>query len=301
MSAGGTPAAEIDIDEGVVGALLRDQAGELAGQTLSRFGEGFDNVLYRLGERWMVRLPRRAMSAALVEGEQRCLPAIARGLSTSVPAPVVTGVPGSGFPWHWSIVPWIEGDDADLAPLIPTSQADWLQFLSELHSLTVVEPPQNPYRGVPLADRATAIEERLVTLERVTDLVTPSLRACWAVALEADSQSGQRSWCWVHGDLHPRNVLTRDGDLSAVIDWGDLCAGDPATDIASIWMHFPEAAPALEAEIAASGRYDAHIIARARGWAISFGALLADTGRVDDERHYAVGARTLKAVATAAH
>jgi len=31
---------------------------------------------------------------------------------------------------------------------------------------------------------------------------------------------------WLHGDLHPGNVLVSDGCLSGVIDFGDLTSGD---------------------------------------------------------------------------
>jgi aminoglycoside phosphotransferase (APT) family kinase protein len=35
----------------------------------------------------------------------------------------------------------------------------------------------------------------------------------------------------LHGDLHPANVLTADGTICGVIDFGDLFAGDPACDL----------------------------------------------------------------------
>jgi aminoglycoside phosphotransferase (APT) family kinase protein len=41
---------------------------------------------------------------------------------------------------------------------------------------------------------------------------------------------------------HPRNILVDRGRLSAVIDWGDVTRGDPATDLAAIWMLFPSRA-----------------------------------------------------------
>lgn len=35
----------------------------------------------------------------------------------------------------------------------------------------------------------------------------------------------------LHGDLHLRHVFTRDGRVTALIDWGDALAGDPAYDL----------------------------------------------------------------------
>jgi hypothetical protein len=45
---------------------------------------------------------------------------------------------------------------------------------------------------------------------------------------------------WLHGDLHPANVLTADGTICGVIDFGDLFAGDPACDLAAAWILLPD-------------------------------------------------------------
>lgn len=38
---------------------------------------------------------------------------------------------------------------------------------------------------------------------------------------------------WVHGDLHPANVVVTRGTLSGVVDFGEVFAGDPAADLAA--------------------------------------------------------------------
>jgi aminoglycoside phosphotransferase (APT) family kinase protein len=43
----------------------------------------------------------------------------------------------------------------------------------------------------------------------------------------------------LHGDPHPLNLVVRDGQLAAVIDFGDLCAGDPASDLSAAWIVIP--------------------------------------------------------------
>ncbi|MFI1992252.1 hypothetical protein [Actinoplanes sp. NPDC020271] len=47
--------------------------------------------------------------------------------------------------------------------------------------------------------------------------------AVWHDALDARPWAGPA--LWLHGDLHPAGVLTRDGTLCGVADLGDLCAG----------------------------------------------------------------------------
>lgn len=39
----------------------------------------------------------------------------------------------------------------------------------------------------------------------------------------------------VHGDVAPGNILVKDGQLCAVIDFGILGVGDPACDAAMAW------------------------------------------------------------------
>jgi aminoglycoside phosphotransferase (APT) family kinase protein len=93
----------------------------------------------------------------------------------------------------------------------------------------------------------------------------------WQRALSAPAWSGRP--LWIHGDLHPGNLLVANGHLSAVIDFGDLAAGDPATDLSFIWMLLPAAArPPMLAS--ARGRHytiDDAMRARARGWALALG------------------------------
>ena len=66
--------------------------------------------------------------------------------------------------------------------------------------------------------------------------------------------------------IHPGNVLTRRGKLSAVIDWGCAAIGDPAVDLMPAWSMFNGAArAAFRQEIAA----DTPTWTRARGWMLS--------------------------------
>jgi hypothetical protein len=54
-----------------------------------------------------------------------------------------------------------------------------------------------------------------------------AIRDFWDDALSAPEWEGPP--VWPHGDLHPANVVVSCGTLSGVIDFGELCAGDPAT------------------------------------------------------------------------
>jgi aminoglycoside phosphotransferase (APT) family kinase protein len=101
---------------------------------------------------------------------------------------------------------------------------------------------------------------------------------------------------WIHGDLHPGNLLISGGRLSAVIDFGDLAAGDPATDLSVAWMVLPPSArPTFFTS--ARGEFDAlddHMLTRARGWALALGLAHLANSR-DDELMAALGKTTIAA------
>jgi aminoglycoside phosphotransferase (APT) family kinase protein len=163
-------------------------------------------------------------------------------------------------------------------------------FLRSLHQPAPADAPVNPYRGVPLTQRAEDVEARMRRVARATSLITDDLRALWARALELSPPSGGR---WIHGDLHPGNVLAADGRITGIIDWGDLTAGDPATDLASAWMLFDNAA-SREALFEGYPGLDAATVARARGWAVFFGVVLLDAGLANSPSHAAAGERVLR-------
>ncbi len=288
-----TPVAEYHIDEALVRGLLADQHPDLARLSLWRVDAGWDNAMFRLGDDLCVRLPRRQVAAQLLLHEQTWLPVLAARLPLAIPVPVRLGSPGRGYPWHWSVVPWLHGETADLQTLHPAEARTFAAFLAALHTLAPPDAPVNPVRGVPLQQRATAVTERMQRLRAQTTAITQAIVTTWADALAAPVATDAR---WIHGDLHARNVLVHHGRLRGIIDWGDLAAGDVATDLASLWMLFATASARQEA-LACYRRLqpvaDA-TIRRARGWAALFGVVLLATGRIDQPRHAAMGAATLQ-------
>ena len=254
-------------------ALLRDQFPDLADLPLVEVGEGWDSSIYRLGDNLTARLPRRAVAAELVAHEQRWLPLLAPRLPLPVPAPVQCGRPGRGYPWAWSVVPWFPGDVAARCPPDDAvAAADALgRFVAALHKDAPVDAPRNPYRGIPLIERHDRMVDAVTQLHDVID--SQSVMACWADLVE--TPPWPHAPVWLHGDLHPANVLVHEGLVSAVIDFGDITSGDPATDLSIAWMMFPAAARATFR--AAAGPVDDDTWARARGWALALGVVYVES------------------------
>ncbi|GAA4088666.1 aminoglycoside phosphotransferase family protein [Nonomuraea soli] len=313
-----TPAAEVDVPVDLVDRLVRSQHPDLAGP-LTLVANGWDNVIYRLGTDLAVRLPRREVAVTLIVNEQRWMPVLAGYVEVALPVPVRAGVPGEGYPWPWTIAPWFEGTTvtevppSERAPLAPQLAA----FMNQLHRPAPADAPPNPVRGVALPKRDQALRQRLPHLERREELL-----ALWETLVDLPPWQGPP--VWLHGDPHPGNLLVsgsghgahdgerapggggggpRNGErgasgggrgveLAAVLDFGDLTSGDPATDLAAGWLVFDEKAREV---------FRAHVDAdevtwqRARGWALAMGSGLA-TFSADNPAMAAIGDHVLEQV-----
>ena len=205
----------------------------------------------------------------------------------------MAGRPGPRYPWPWSVVRWVEGVSAEEHPLDADQSPAWGQIMRSLHD---ADPPHdgplNPFRGIPLGDRSEAIGDRLERLESLDVALPfdlPRLRRSFERAAEVDIDG---SPTWLHGDLHARNVICQAGAIAGIIDWGDLCVGDPATDLASLWILFEPHAHA--------GFWDAYGTVspatheRARGWALFFGIMLFDSAVDNDHLFAETGRQTLQ-------
>jgi aminoglycoside phosphotransferase (APT) family kinase protein len=92
--------------------------------------------------------------------------------------------------------------------------------------------------------------------------------AVWERALAAPVWRGPPGW--LHGDLHPGNMLVHEGRLSAIIDWGALGVGDPAVELMPAWNLFDARSRQVFRD--AVGADDA-MWDRGRGWALSMGVM----------------------------
>jgi aminoglycoside phosphotransferase (APT) family kinase protein len=273
----------------LVRALIQAQFPEFARPDISSIDTGWDNAIFRLGTEFAVRLPRRAVAADLIRYEQTWLPAVARRVPIPVPSPLRVGVPGCGYPWFWSIVPWIKGEPADVSPPGPDQAVRLAGFLRALHVKAPDEAPFNPWRSVPLRDRAASVEERFERLASRNVLITSPIVSTWQSALRTREDIFPS---WIHGDLHPRNVLAQDGKITGIIDWGDICSGDRATDLASVWMLFSQRV--ARARVLLDYGASTDTVLRAKGWAVLFAVMLLDTGIRDHPRHAAIGYSVLR-------
>ena len=228
--------------------------------------QGNDNRTFRLGDELAVRLPSAAAYVAGLAKEDRCLPLLAQHLSTAVPVPVATGVPGADYPYPWSVRRWITGTtperDSDLDRV--GLAEDVGGFLRELRSVPQGEGPvagaHSFYRGCHPTVYGDQVQQSLVQLSDRVDA-----QVCQAIWRESVSTAWPFEPVWFHGDLASANLLTVHGRLAAVIDFGTCGVGDPACDLVIAWTLF--AGKERDAFRSAVGLPE-DAWARARGWAL---------------------------------
>ena len=262
-------ADEIDIDTRLVGRLLAGQFPQWADLPIEPVpSAGTDNALYQLGDDMVVRLPRIHWAADDVDKEHRWLPRLAPLLPVAIPVPLVKGGPAEGYPWHWSVYRWLDGENPAVDRVTDPGRLamEMAQFVAALHT---IDPTGGPLasRGVPLKERDAATHAAIEALHPMID--TTAVTAAWERALKAPTWSGPP--VWVHGDLSPGNLLIVAGRLGAVIDFGALGVGDPACDLIVAWNLLPAQARNV---FRSALQIDDATWERGRGWALSI-ALIA--------------------------
>ncbi|MFD7768139.1 aminoglycoside phosphotransferase family protein [Streptomyces sp. NPDC059787] len=271
MAAERTADIRPQIDEALVRRLVDTQFPQWAGLALKLLDPaGSDHVIYRLGEELSVRLPRHPGAIGQARKEFQWLPRLAPHLPLAIPVPVGVGDPDFGYPWPWAVSRWLDGEVATVDALGDSSGAavELAQFLAALQRFAPEDVPAGntgeDLTGRPLSDRDRATRAAIAEVDGVFD--TTAMTELWNAALSAPGWD--RSPVWFHGDFHTGNLLTSDGRLGAVIDFGGLGMGDPACDLMIAFTLMSANSRAAFRD--ALGVDDATWL-RGRGWALATG------------------------------
>ena len=283
-------AEELVVDEATAARLVAEQHPSLAGLPVRAVPSvGTVNAVFRLGDDLCLRLPRVPAWAMSLDRELEWLPRLAPHLPVPVPQVVATGEPGAGYPLRWAVLRWIEGE-----PYADDVVADEVVVARRLaafvRALRAVDAA-----GAPVAGRRPLAEldvETRAALRAVPDLLdVDAATAAWERAVAAPVWDGRPSW--IHGDLLRPNLLVRDGRLCAVIDFGGVGGGDPATDVVAAWSVF---GPAGRRAYRRALDVDDATWERARGIALHQAALLIPYYRDTNPAFAALGRRTVERV-----
>lgn len=236
----GHNAEKAHINHSLVRRLIDKQFPQWANLAIKPVeSSGWDNRTFHLGEQLSVRLPSGAEYSAQVEREQHWLPILGPLLPLKIPVPIAMGKPDEGYPWHWSIYKWLAGETASYERISNLNQfaKALANFLAAFQQCDTTDGPlpgaHNFYRGGAIANydagtrQAIEILGNKIDIKTVTDVWNTALASTW-----------NQSPVWVHGDIAVGNLLVDNSELTAVIDFGQLCIGDPACDLAIAWTFF---------------------------------------------------------------
>jgi aminoglycoside phosphotransferase (APT) family kinase protein len=211
---------------------------------------GKSHSLFRLGDALVVRLPRTAKAATELAKEAQWLPQlkpIADSVDIAIPNQVLQAPadPDLGYPFAWAMYEWIDGAPLDQSVVRHRMHAaeDLAEFVKALSRSAVdvsIVASLPGERGMPLVGRDVATRSAIECLRGpfLSDDEADRALAVWDDALSLPNWSGPAKL--FHGDLLPSNILTLDGNLHAVIDFGLLGAGDPAVDMLAAWNAFDD-------------------------------------------------------------
>ncbi len=208
--------------------FVQERWPELAVASFEPLGNGWDCFTYLVNGEWVFQFPRLPGADERVRKQIAMLPELAREVSSVVPVPTYTSLdpPCMGYL------------RIDGSPLLTGIDGIWPErlgrFLYDLH----LTPPE--FVGMRSSAAAAVREGNRREIDALAEHVLPLLdpnersRAERAIAASlGDDENFRFATCLIHGDIGPAHVLVTDlGDLSGVIDWGDLEVGDPAIDFA---------------------------------------------------------------------
>lgn len=256
---------EFHIDDEMVAKIIATQMPQWAELRLQRLDTaGTVNVIYRLGDDKLVRLPRLAVYSQGPLRESQWLPKLAPVLPLQIPEYLALGVPTPEYPSAWSVLRWIQGENATPAVLLDLNRAAELlgRFVVALRAVDTQAAPAGSNRGHGLAGVDADVRRSLPQLPNDIDRL--AVTEVWESCLAAPVWDGVPTW--FHGDLHAGNLLARDGELVAVIDFEGSSVGDPASDLIAAWWLFEESDRDTFLDTV---NPDGASIRRGMGWALS--------------------------------
>jgi aminoglycoside phosphotransferase (APT) family kinase protein len=265
------------VDSTLASRLLAEQFPELAPLPIRLLGSGWDNTVYAVGAEWVFRFPRKEVIVPFLETEIDVLPDLAPLLPVPIPVPQHIGVPSAAFPWPFFGARRLPGVELCDAPETARERlaAQLGRLLRQLHGRDVMQTlgarlQENWTRRADMALRAPLTVEKLAALDELWH----APEHVHSLLDEALALPPPEPTAVCHGDLHFRHVLV-DGDrVSGLIDWIDLCRGDPALDLQLVWSVLPpETRGAFFAEY---GDVDDATLLRARVVALFLSAALLE-------------------------
>lgn len=212
------------------------QFPELLPLHIELLGTGFDHTVYAINHQYAFRFPRRQMGLEAMRTETAILSQLSTyNLSFPVPAPRFLGqATDNDYPFVGFNL--LEGNvltDQQQTDLNTKEARRLALFLKELHQLKVTAPPDYLDR-LSVKKRKPRLKETLLKVQPI--LPQTLFKIIDTFLKQVSAYENPKGESFVHGDLHPKNVLIQNSRISGIIDWGDAHIGHPAMDLSFVYM-----------------------------------------------------------------
>ena len=233
--------SRFDVDNNLARTLIDSQFRQWSRFPLEKIiSSGTDHTIYRLGDELSVRFPVSTAAADQAAKEHIWLPRMT-GFAVAIPKVIGAGRPANEFPFAWSVMNWLDGNDAPTDGIVDWVKAaeDLGQFVTELRNQNSFGAPMagkhNAFRGTALINLDHIARNAIDALGDVFDKA--DLLHIWEQAMDVPPWTGPPQW--IHGDIHAANIVARNGHIAGIIDFGLMGVGDPACDLAPAWSFLP--------------------------------------------------------------
>jgi aminoglycoside phosphotransferase (APT) family kinase protein len=260
--------AEWEVTEPLVRLLLNRQFPQLSALPIQEIGNGWDNTVYRVGDEYVFRFPRRDIAITLLNTEAKILPKLEHYITVPYAKPLFFGKESDDYPAPFLGYTYLPGkfpigisDETRMK-----SASKLARFLKNLHAFPVDIAEQagvlSDQRN--LTDIAGRKEKMLNLLSNLTLYITQAeLNEIADYLRGIHLDQAKHRYVLIHGDLHFKNILVDDvGELSGIIDWGDVNLGHPACDLSIVYSFLPPAARAAFYDIYGEVDEETKILAR---------------------------------------
>ncbi|MDR0269358.1 phosphotransferase [Paenibacillus sp.] len=237
--------AEWEVSEETASQLIYSQFPQLSSKRIQRLGHGWDNTVYIVGNEYVFRFPRRKVAVDLLKMEGSILPMLADHITIPYSKPLFFGESSNDYPSSFLGYTYLPG----IFPIGLTdaqrslSVTELGQFLKNLHAFPLQVALEN---GVPkdhrnLIDIASRKEKMLNFLSDLKAHIPYDDYIQIAEYLQQlNVERVHPKDVFLHGDLHFKNMLVNEaGQISGIIDWGDMNVGHPASDLNIAYSFFP--------------------------------------------------------------
>lgn len=241
--------ADIDVTLEIAKHCIEEQFPQLLPiNEIKCIGEGWDNKVFLINQKNIFRFPRRKIAVELIERETTVLDNLYGKIDIAIPEPNYKGKPTYYYPYPFQGYAMLPGISACHAQLSFEQRIKSLpvltRFLKQLHAFTAeqayaIGARSQVFDRIDIPKTSTTLRERLAQIEELKICSINTKQFEYEIAAVKDLKMPEHDYCLVHGDLYCRHLLFNRGQLSAIIDWGDVGINNKAVDLAVIWEFYP--------------------------------------------------------------